>query len=83
MPKKVENKETLESLIAQIQELLNELKIEQSNIAKNLNKHHSVTMQKLQKLREFDEIADMTNQVFENRISNIEKMLKEKTKLLL
>lgn len=81
MPKKVENQETLKSLIAQIQELLNELKNEQNNIAKNLNKHHSVTMQKLQKLKEFDEIADMTNQVFERRISNIEKMLKEKTKI--
>lgn len=81
MPKKVENQETLKSLIAQIQELLNELKNEQNNIVKNLNKHHSVTMQKLQKLKEFDEIADMTNQVFERRISNIEKMLKEKTKI--
>ncbi len=80
MPKKVENQETLKSLITQIQELLIELKIEQSNIAKKLDKHHNVTMHKLQKLKEFSEIADMTNQVFERRISNIEKSLKEKTK---
>ena len=32
-------------------------------------------MRKLEKLREFDEIADMTNTVFERRISNIEQML--------
>ena len=80
MPKKVENQETLKSLITQIQELLIELKIEQSNISKKLDKHHNVTMHKLQKLKEFSEIADMTNQVFERRISNIEKSLKEKTK---
>lgn len=80
MPKNAENKETLKSLIAQIQELLNELKNEQNNISKNLNRHHNVTMQKLQKLKDFNEIADMTNQVFERRISNIEKILKEKTK---
>ncbi len=75
MPKMVEKKENLESLIAEIKELSNELKNEQTNMAKKLEKHHKVTMRKLDKLREFDEIADMTNQVFERRISNIEKTL--------
>ena len=80
MPNKVEEKQELTSLIAQIYELLNELKNEQSNLENNLNRHHSVTMKKLQKLKEFNEIADMTNQIFEKRISNIEKILKERTK---
>ena len=73
MPKKVEEKENLESLIAEIQELLNELKNEQTNIAKEMERHHRVTMKKLEKLREFNEIADMTNIVFEKRFSNIEQ----------
>lgn len=80
MPNKVQKNEELTSLIAQIQELLNDLKNGQNNLENNLNKHHSVTMRKLQKLKEFNEISDMTNQIFEKRISNIEKILKERTK---
>lgn len=75
MPKKVDEKETLESLIAEIQALLNEIKNEQTKMTKEMERHHKVTMRKLEKLREFDEIADMTNTVFERRISNIEQML--------
>ena len=75
MPKKVDEKETLESLIAEIQELLNEVKNEQTKISKEMERHHRVTMKKLDKLREFDEIADMTNTVFEKRFSNIEQAL--------
>lgn len=75
MPKKVDEKETLESLIAEIQELLNEVKNEQINITKEMERHHKVTMKKLDKLREFDEIVDMTNVVFEKRFSNIEQAL--------
>ncbi len=75
MPKKVDEKETLESLIAEIQELLNEIKDEQKNMSKEMERHHKVTMRKLDKLREFDEIADMTNTVFEKRFSNIEQAL--------
>lgn len=75
MPKKVDQKETLESLIAEIQELLNEIKNEQTNMKKEMEKHHKVTMRKLDKLREFDEIMDMTNVVFEKRLSNIEQAL--------
>ena len=51
------------------------LKNEQTNMKKEMEKHHKVTMRKLDKLREFDEIADMTNTVFEKRFSNIEQSL--------
>lgn len=81
MPKKVDEKETLKSLIAEINELLNEVKKEQTNITTKFEKHHSVTMKKLDKLREFAEIFDMTNQVFERRISNIEHLLKANQKI--
>lgn len=76
MPKKLKE-ESLESLVAQIQELLNELTKEQNNLANDVKKHHKATMKKLDKLREFDEIADMTNQVFERRISNIEQAVSQ------
>lgn len=80
MPKKVNEKETLKSLIAEIDELLNEVKKEQTKVTTKFEKHHSVTMKKLDKLREFAEILDMTNQVFERRISNIENLLKANQK---
>ena len=67
--------ENLESLIAEIQALLNEIKNEQTKMVKEMERYHKLTMRKLEKLREFDEIADMTNTVFERRLSNIEQML--------
>lgn len=75
MSKSVEEKDTLKSLIAEIKELLNEIKNEQTNMSKEMEKHHKVTMRKLEKLREFDEIVDMTNTVFEKRLCDIEKSL--------
>ena len=81
---KTNENQSLESLIAAIQELLYELKNEQDDILTKLDKHHKATMQQLHVLREFDQISDMTNQIFEKRISNIEnalqKILKSETK---
>ena len=58
-----------------LKELLNEVKNEQTNVKQEMERHHKVTMRKLDKLREFEEIADMTNIVFEKRFSNIEQAL--------
>ena len=80
MPKETNEDQSLESLIAAIQELLYELKNEQDDILIKLDKHHKVTMQQMQAIRNFDKISDMTNQIFEKRLSNIEKALKEKKK---
>lgn len=80
MPKETNEDQSLESLIAAIQELLYELKNEQNDILIKLDKHHKVTMQQMQAIRNFDKISDMTNQIFEKRLSNIEKALKEKKK---
>lgn len=73
---KVKNeKDELEALITQINELLNEVKNEQKIIQKNMENNHKVSMQKFSKLIEYNKIADMTNVVFEKRISSIEKIL--------
>lgn len=77
MSKMDSNKETLEALIAQINELLNEIKEEQKNTQETITKNHKVNMQKFNKLIEFNKIVDMTNTVFEKRISSIEKLLYE------
>ena len=57
------------------------LKNEQNDILTKLDKHHKATMQQLHVLREFDQISDMTNQIFERRLSSIEQTLKERKKI--
>lgn len=67
----------LEEVIAETNEVLNEIKNEQINQRKMMEQNHKVNMKKFSKLLEFNEICDMTNQVFERRISSIEKLLYE------
>jgi hypothetical protein len=66
---------TLKQLITEINELLNEIKNEEMNISNIVEKNHKVNMQKFSKIIEFNEICDMTNQVFEKRLSAIETKL--------
>lgn len=66
---------TLKQLITEINVLLNEIKKEQIEMSKEVEKNHKVNMQKFSKLIEFNEICDMTNQVFERRLSAIERKL--------
>lgn len=66
---------TLKQLITEINELLNEIKNEEMNISNIVEKNHKVNMQKFSKIIEFNKICDMTNQVFEKRLSAIETKL--------
>jgi hypothetical protein len=75
--RKEENLESLETLISQINDLLNEIKEEQIKLKKDVANNHKTNMQKFSKLIEYTKIADMTNTVFEQRISSIEKLLYE------
>lgn len=77
MLKNENENETLETLITQINGLLNEIKNEQKNMHITLEKNHKVNMQKFSKLIEYNEICDMRNTLFEKRLSNIEKLLYE------
>lgn len=66
---------TLKQLITEINVLLNEIKKEQIEMSKMVEKSHKINMQKFSKIIEFNEICDMTNQVFERRLSAIESKL--------
>lgn len=61
--------------IEEIKVLLNIVKEEQENLSEQTQKNFKVIMQKLMKMQEYNEISDMTNQVFEMRLSNIEDFL--------
>lgn len=67
----------LQQVIEEINEVLKEIKDEQINQRKMIEQNHKVNMQKFTKLLEYNEISDMTNKIFEKRISNIEKLLYE------
>ena len=77
MLKNESDKETLEALITQINELLVEIKNEQKNMKQTLESNHKVNMQKFSKLLEYNEICDMRNTLLEKRLSSIEKLLYE------
>lgn len=77
MLKNESEKDELEALIAQINELLIEIKDEQKNMQKTITSNHKVNMQKFSKLIEYNKIADMTSTVFEKRIASIESLLYE------
>ena len=70
-------KETLETLITQVNELLDEVIKEQKNMGKVIEQNHKINMQKFAKLIEYNEILDMTNTVFERRLASIEELLYE------
>ena len=61
--------------IEEIIEALNELKNGQNNLSENAQKNFEIIMKKLMKLQEYHKIADMTNQVLEVRLANIEDIL--------
>ena len=75
MPNLSKKDKTLEELIIEINAVLEEIKKEQINIKKITEQNHKVNMKKFSKLIEYNEICDMTNQVFEMRLSNIEDFL--------
>lgn len=77
MPNLSKKDKTLEELIIEINAVLEEIKKEQINIKKITEQNHKVNMKKFLKLIEYNEICDMTNQVFEKRISSIEALLYE------
>ena len=66
-----------ETEITKIKEIVEELIYRQAIILKVVQNNHKITMRKLEKLQEYNEIEDMVNQVFETRITNIEEFLQD------
>ena len=66
-----------ETEITKIKEIVDEIAYRQAIILKVIQNNHKITMIKLEKLQEYNEIEDMVNQVFESRITNIEEFLQD------
>ena len=74
--------QTLEQLIESIKEDINELKYHQINELMLIHKNHITYMKKLEKLQEFAKIEDMTNQLLEKRLVEIENGIKDVNKYI-
>ncbi|MBR1654652.1 MAG: hypothetical protein IJ690_06980 [Clostridia bacterium] len=82
MQSKVLSNQTLEQQIVELNKLLNEVKNIQKDEVDFLKINHITYMKKLEKLQEYNKIADMTNQLFEKRLSGIENAIIEINKTM-
>lgn len=82
MQSKILSNQTLEQQIAELNKILNEVKNIQKDEVNTLKINHITYMKKLEKLQEYNKIADMTNQLFEKRLSEIENAIIEINKTM-
>ena len=69
--------EVLEQKLEEIYIILKTMQMNQQNELLTIQKNHATNMQRINKLQEYNQIADMTNQIFEIRITGIEEALKK------
>ena len=75
-------KKILEKQIEELNKTVEEIQYNQTEEIMILHKNHTINMKKLDKLQEYNKIADMTNQIFEMRLSGIEQAIKELNKII-
>lgn len=74
---------TLDEKIEEIYIAIKEIQNKQENEIQLIQKNHATNMKKISKLQEFNQISDMTNQIFELRIAGIEQGIKQLNAALL
>lgn len=70
-------KKALEEQIVELNKVLKELQYNQTEEIILLQKNYATNMKKLDKLQEYNKISDMTNQLFEKRLSGLENAIKQ------
>lgn len=68
--------QSINECLAEIYKLLQVIQSNQQNELTIIQKNHATNMKKIMKLQEYNQIADMTNQIFELRITGIEEAIK-------
>ena len=68
---------TLEEQIEQLNKIIQELQYNQTEEIIILQKNHTINMKKLDKIHEYNKISDMTNQIFEKRLTGIEQAIRQ------
>lgn len=68
------------ALVEKLKEIdckLDEIKIEQTNIKKTIEKNNKILMQRINKMEEYNEINDMRSKVTNNELYKIEMLISE------
>ncbi|MGN1326805.1 MAG: hypothetical protein ACI4VQ_01805 [Clostridia bacterium] len=78
----LKNEQTLAAILEQINEKLNELIKEQKEIKNDIKQKNRAIMQRINKIEEYNEIDEMRNQVLNEHIDKIAKMVLEIQKKL-
>lgn len=73
----------VQNQIGEIKMILKEIKDEQQKMENMIQKNYSVVMKKLMKLQEYNQIEDMTNQIFERRLCSIEEAVIKNSKRII
>ena len=69
--------QVIEQKLEELYVILKNIQINQQNELTIMQKNHATNMKRINKLQEYNQIADMTNQIFEIRITGIEEALKK------
>jgi hypothetical protein len=75
-------KKALEEKMEVINKTIKEIQYNQTEQLIILQNNHAINMKKLDKLQEYNKIADMTNQLFEKRLLGLEQAIQQLTKSL-
>lgn len=76
-------KSELVEQIEQTNELIKELQYNQKEEVLLIKKNNEINMEKLNKIQEYNKMADISAQIFEARLTEMENALKEISKLLI
>ncbi len=70
------HEQNLSSKIEEIYSILDEIQLNQVEMLLSIQKNQSIIIKKIEKLQEYNEIDDMNNSLFDQKITRIEEYCK-------
>lgn len=70
------HEQNLSSKIEEIYSILNEIQLNQVEMLLSIQKNQSIIIKKIEKLQEYNEIDDMNNSLFDQKLTRIEEYCK-------
>lgn len=70
------HEQNLSSKIEEIYSILDEIQLNQVEMLLNIQKNQSIIIKKIEKLQEYNEIDDMNNSLFDQKLTRIEEYCK-------
>ena len=70
------HEQNLSSKIEEIYSILDEIQLNQVDMLLSIQKNQSIIIKKIEKLQEYNEIDDMNNSLFDQKLTQIEEYCK-------